>query len=246
MLCNNRQGKFLCIKQGKEFKLPYEENQPINESIRNVINNRKEIVTDIPERIYPEGAKCYFFPLFEENECVGVLAVAVDFKIKNNLNNIIKGVTDAIINISDEIKNAVEGVENLVLMNAELLQKTNDTEKQAKDTDEIISIIQDISSQTNLLGLNASIESARAGNAGRGFAVVAEEIRKLSNTSKESINKIDEIIKNISKGVTEIDQGLDKINVVSQNQSEVFKNISESLDRINEKVRNLNEIATKI
>ena len=38
MLCNNRQGKFLCIKQGKEFKLPYEENQPINESIRNVIN----------------------------------------------------------------------------------------------------------------------------------------------------------------------------------------------------------------
>ena len=156
--------------------------------------------------------------MFEENECVGVLAVAVDFKIKNNLNNIIKGVTDAIINISDEIKNAVEGVENLVLMNAELLQKTNDTEKQAKDTDEIISIIQDISSQTNLLGLNASIESARAGNAGRGFAVVAEEIRKLSNTSKESINKIDEII----------------------------KNISESLDRINEKVRNLNEIATKI
>lgn len=187
-----------------------------------------------------------FFPLIEENVCVGVLAVAVDFKNKTNLEDIIKKLTDSIANISAEIKNVALGVSNLASMNTELLQKTNETTNEAKNSDKIISIIQDISAETNLLGLNASIEAARAGDTGRGFSVVAEEIRKLSDTSKESINKIDTIIKNISKGIIEVDDGLCKINTVSQDQSESLNSISESLDSLNEIVKSLNELEDKI
>ena len=238
--------KFIFIKQGKEFKLPYEIGQTINDTIKSVLNNEKELIVDIPRRIFPAGAKCYFFPLIEENICVGVLAVAVDFKNKTNLEDIIKKLTDSIANISGEIKNVALGVSNLASMNTELLQKTNETSNEAKNSDKIISIIQDISAETNLLGLNASIEAARAGDTGRGFSVVAEEIRKLSDTSKESINKIDTIIKNISKGIIEVDDGLCKINTVSQDQSEALNSISESLDSLNEIVKSLNELEDKI
>lgn len=58
----------------------------------------------------------------------------------------------------------------------------------------IVSVIEDISGQTNLLSLNASIEAARAGDAGRGFAVVAEEIRVLSDNTSEQLENIKNII----------------------------------------------------
>ena len=67
---------------------------------------------------------------------------------------------------------------------------------------EITGVILSISNQTNLLALNASIEAARAGDAGRGFAVVAEQIRQLSDQTKDSTGQITEINNELSK-VTE-------------------------------------------
>lgn len=71
----------------------------------------------------------------------------------------------------------------------------------AEKITDIVSIVSSISGQTNLLALNASIEAARAGEAGKGFAVVAEEVRKLSEETKEAVEQINA---NLSKFVVEI------------------------------------------
>lgn len=238
--------KFLYIKMGKNFKLPYTVGDKINDSIRQTIISRKAIVQDIPKRIVPIGAKCFSFPIIEDDNVVGMLLVAIHLENRYELNNIIKEITESLIKSSDRIKDVSLGVQELALMNKELLKKTNDTNSKAKDTDKIVSIIQDISSQTNLLGLNASIEAARAGESGRGFSIVAEEIRKLSTTSKESIDKIDSIVKEISEGINGIDIGLDKVNELSKKQSSSLEEITSSLDELNDTVKKLNMLASKI
>lgn len=96
---------------------------------------------------------------------------------------------NTLIEKSNKTKIATTEVNNIV-------QDMNESTKQINAISETIA---KITAQTNLLSLNASIESARAGEAGKGFAVVAEEIRKLADQSKTSTEEIKAIIASIQK-----------------------------------------------
>ena len=97
----------------------------------------------------------------------------------------------------------------------EVVQVSEAFVKQTHEMNSILDSIRDISNQTNLLSLNASIEAARAGDAGRGFAVVADEIRKLSDSSEKLVEQIAEIVNSIQLSMTEMNQklanGLDEL-----------------------------------
>lgn len=128
------------------------------------------------------------------------------------------------------------------------LVKENMTALQAHTQDmlKIISIIQQISAQTNLLALNATIEAARAGEAGRGFAVVAEEIRMLSEQTKQSTENIEEIITKLNKNagdtIASMDHVMDKIG----NQVSMIHDIEENFSGIRSGLTGLEQNAAAI
>ncbi|HCW52322.1 MAG TPA: chemotaxis protein [Clostridium sp.] len=255
-LFNNDISITLCDSEKSIFYQPAKDiriNRPLGESISenkeifNVFKSGRPMINEVSGehliKIFGVEFKGYIFPIKEDNNVVGVLALAISLKNKKMVENITRNLSESITNIYSGISNITQGVQELADTNSNLLNETHKAKEEAKNSNSIVGIIQDISSATNLLGLNASIEAARAGEYGRGFSVVAEEIRKLSVTSKESIDKIDEIIKNISCFISSIYCGIDSANDVSQNQSAALEEILASIQELEANSKKLAEIA---
>ena len=143
----------------------------------------------------------------------------------------------------------VEGIEKNRIVN-ELLNSVLAQSKTLQDTNMVIA---SISSQTNLLSMNAMIESAHAGEAGKGFAVVAEEIRKLADTSATQSKSIGENLKliaaNIQKVVESADLSKASFEVVSDktnNTSELVYSIKKATEEQSEGSKHLLETLSKM
>ena len=118
----------------------------------------------------------------------------------------------------------------------ELLTEMEYITEISKEIGNIITDIEDIASQTNLLSLNASIEAARAGEAGRGFAVVADQIGKLAADSAKSAVNTRELI---DKTLVEIEKG----NTITRTTAESFNQIIEDMKSFAELAENTMEKA---
>lgn len=112
----------------------------------------------------------------------------------------------------------------------------NELTKNAQDVGNIVETISSITDQTNLLALNAAIEAARAGEAGRGFAVVADEIRKLAEESRNSTEKISNILQKIKKQSEEANTSID---LTYQAVKETFDKASSILNHFNKILDNV-------
>ena len=114
------------------------------------------------------------------------------------------------------------------------------------DINTILEFIKQIAEETKMLGLNAAIEAARAGEAGRGFGVVAEEIRKLSDESKETVTKIHVLTGEIK---TKIGETIKNSNVTlhsSQEQAAATEEITAQVEELNGVAEELDKIAQVI
>ena len=155
--------------------------------------------------------------------------------------------------ISDEAAQDIQDVyasSQKSVQAAEAIANHMDTlSKAIEDVSNATKLINDISSQTNLLSLNASIEAARAGEAGRGFAVVASEIGSLANQSSESASTIDAITNNIiqlSKTSASLTEQIKTI--ISEEQAKVQKTQDSFLhlkNQIDESITQISNISAE-
>ncbi|MDR3561203.1 MAG: methyl-accepting chemotaxis protein [Negativicutes bacterium] len=148
--------------------------------------------------------------------------------------------------MNDSVRQATQSLEDLSASSQQLAAATaqamalaEQTGKDLYKTTQILNVITKVSSQSNLLGLNASIEAARAGDLGRGFAVVAGEVRKLAEESGHSVVAIKEVLKEFQSSVEQVVQYM-------QQNSEVVHRQAQATQDITRMAAGLNKISAEL
>jgi len=120
--------------------------------------------------------------------------------------------------LADEISHASSAVEQLT--------------SRANKINEVVTVINAISGQTNLLALNAAIEAARAGEQGRGFAVVADEVRTLAGRTQQATVEIQKMIEELQSGTSDLNSIMEKTVVKAAESRELISTVGHDIERI--------------
>nr|NNM90638.1 globin-coupled sensor protein [Bacilli bacterium] len=116
---------------------------------------------------------------------------------------------------------------------------TKSIQEQSQHSMSLVGAVQNLSSQSNLLGLNAAIEAARAGESGRGFSIVATEVRKMAEQSKTHAVDIERQLTNVTNQVSQLYQQIEIIFSLSEEHSASMQEFSASFERLRDKAQEL-------
>ena len=174
-------------------------------------------------------------------DCMGQMSTLSDkISLVHNNTNRISTITDSTgvsINIGIQtLEDLNDKANNTTLITNRVINTIKLLEDKTMQIGNIVGVINDISEQTNLLSLNASIESARAGAAGMGFAVIAIEIRKLADHSLKSSKQIQNIINEIVHNISEAVDTAKEAEVIVELQKVALNNTSQSFNLMDKQI----------
>jgi len=149
-----------------------------------------------------------------------------------------------------------EAIVHMNIINDKVVNSSNIVNilgRKSSEVGNIVTLITQIASQTNLLALNAAIEAARAGEQGKGFAVVADEVRKLAEKSGDSARQIDILIKEIQtemiSAVISMNEGTDAVKegiVLVKNAGNSFHEILSDVDGVSKNIQEVSAVVQQI
>lgn len=140
----------------------------------------------------------------------------------------------------ESMKQLLEQADTITEKNTRVHTLMETLMENTREVSEITQNIFDISSQTNMLALNASIESARAGEAGRGFAVVAEQIRVLAEQTRQLTEGISEITGKLQENATETQTHINDVLSESQSEKQLIQVTDKDFTKIRNQIDDLN------
>lgn len=202
-----------------------------------VIASGERTRREVPPHVYGVPFMSYAIPLWEDGEVVGCLMIAKSIEK-------IKGVKDAITTLSSEIEQVVEVV-NAITDEIQVVSENNQEiygmmTKLLDETEKmngILAVINKLSNSSKMLGLNASIEAARAGTAGKGFAVVASEIERMSNNTTQSAKEISTMLSGVDEQVNDVSEKSKATSDSVSQQAAALQEIAATIENLSANIK---------
>ena len=194
--------------------------------LHKAMDMRRRIVTEVPKELYGFAYVAISLPVIDNNEVVGAVVIHESLERKDTLEHTASSLETSATSLASSIEAIMGQAQELNGQARSLTTLSSRTEKEMKETDAVLAFIKKVAGQTNLLGLNASIEAARVGAEGRGFAVVAEEVRKLAENSAKSAVQITDILTRMKESINNVSSSSGQIEGVIIHQAVVIESIS--------------------
>lgn len=243
--------KYLAINNGTKISVPLKIGDPIapGSSSDQVLRTGKPMVKEIKADVLGITYFAIAYPLFINGELIGGMVAAVPTEMIH-ISKDLKTTSDLLFTSLEQISAAVQNIaiSSQVLANAgqSVSKSSQNVHQKAEETEKVVHYIDSIATNTKLLGLNASIEAARAGDAGRGFSVVANEIQKMAVSSAGSAREIRSIVQGIRSLISNMVDELGKFSSHTEEVSATIEEIGASLSSLIDVSRRLNDLANKL
>lgn len=234
--------KYISYQHAEGFELQIRNGSELDKSAKDCLKSDKIQKSDIPVSAFDRHLKAIGIPIKNsKGQVIGTIGSVIDMENSKKMISSVNEIAQSLQQVASGISDLAESASELAKSGQHEFQLTQETMEASKRTSEALEIIKTIADKINLLGLNAAIESARAGELGRGFNVVSSEIRKLANQSKESVTTIKEVIEDMNISVNNITSAVDNSAAVSEEQAASIEEVSATIESINDNLQRLKE-----
>ena len=220
---------------GKELNVGYRPGQKMNADDQNIVlalrGEKPNVI--VSKEVYGIDFNAFAFPIKEGAKVIGAIGFGVPVENQLRIEKYMGSMNDIINHLHDKVHIIASHSEQLAATTHEINTQAAQVREDAERSNGITDLIKNISRQTNLLGLNASIEAARAGQYGAGFNIVAQEVRKLSTETSNATENIEQALKNININIESLRDSLTQVNQATSEQAELVQDFSDIIEQLN-------------
>lgn len=240
--------KVACKQASKKFDVPGVQVGTILKEdgiAKECIRAEKGIVKDIDASVYGVATRGISVPLFDPDDkmIVGTLGIYLPRTLAQNLQELAAKLNTSIQEIAAVMEEVAASAGEISSNEGVLAERVKEVVDISAEINEVLDFIKNVADQTKMLGLNAAIEAARAGEYGRGFGVVADEIRKLSDQSKETADRIRKLTREIESKLQVVSQAAEGTLKQSQEQAAATEEVTASVMEMSRMAEQLAETA---
>ncbi|HPF85150.1 MAG TPA: methyl-accepting chemotaxis protein [Aminivibrio sp.] len=216
---------------------------------RRCMKEKRPIVKEFGKDESPFGIPyiAHSVPVFDASgDAVGCVILAENVERQNSIRETSETLRATTSQIADALQTMNGQMEEMRAAGETLISITGTAVERVASTEQVVGIIEGVAKQTNLLGLNASIEASRIGELGKGFGVVADEVRKLAVRSTESAKHIRDILDYFRTSTYEINESTEVLLKIIQEQARIIEGIAGASQEVASVSAVLEDLARKL